>query len=182
MASIGHLAVALAARRFSGAPRRIPPWAWAWLLAILSFLPDADVLGFWLGVPYGAPFGHRGALHSLAFAAFVASVLGGVSAWLGLPAMRVALTGGLVLATHGLLDALTDGGRGVALLWPLSNERYFAFWRPLAVAPIGRAILSADGLGLMAHEAMWFLPFWAVAAWPIRRPEGEGALEHERGA
>jgi membrane-bound metal-dependent hydrolase YbcI (DUF457 family) len=35
------------------------------LLAVLSLLPDLDVIGFRFGVAYGAPFGHRGATHSL---------------------------------------------------------------------------------------------------------------------
>lgn len=136
------------------------------LLVTLSFLPDADALSFRLGIPYGAPFGHRGAFHSLAFAAFVAAVIAGVCSRLKLPAGRVALTGGAVVATHGLLDTLTDGGRGIALLWPFTHERYFAPWRPFAVAPIGLRILSPDGLALMAHEAVWFLPLWLLAAWP----------------
>ena len=48
----------------------------------------------------------------------------------------------LVVASHGLLDALTDGGLGAALLWPFSDERFFAPWRPLPVAPIGARFWS----------------------------------------
>ena len=40
--------------------------------ALLSILPDADAIGFWTGVPYGAPLGHRGLTHSFAFAAVLA--------------------------------------------------------------------------------------------------------------
>ena len=40
-------------------------------LAFVAVLPDADVAGFWLGVPYGDPLGHRGFSHSLPFAALV---------------------------------------------------------------------------------------------------------------
>jgi inner membrane protein len=43
--------------------------AWAVLLAVAAGLPDIDVIAFSLGIPYHAPFGHRGALHSIAFAA-----------------------------------------------------------------------------------------------------------------
>jgi protein-S-isoprenylcysteine O-methyltransferase Ste14 len=71
-----------------------------------------------------------------------------------------------VLATHGLLDTLTDGGRGVALLWPFSLERYFAPWQPIPVAPIGPRLFAPDGWRLMAHEAVLFLPIWLIAAWP----------------
>lgn len=35
---------------------------------VASMLPDADVLGFALHIPYADAFGHRGASHSLLFA------------------------------------------------------------------------------------------------------------------
>ena len=139
------------------------------MLVALSFLPDIDVLAFRVGIPYGHPFGHRGALHSILFAGVVAAVLAAVAFWRKAPVARIALTGALVVATHGLLDTLTDGGKGVALLWPLSNARFFAPWRPIPVAPIGPRIFSPYGLSLMAHEALLFLPVWVVAVWP-RRP------------
>jgi inner membrane protein len=146
-------------------------WAWAPLLVTLSFLPDADVVAFRLRIPYAAPFGHRGAMHSLVFAAVVAAILWGIAAWLKLPAVRVSLVAGVVVATHGILDAFTDGGLGIALLWPFTDQRYFAAWRPIPVAPIGARILSPDGLGLMLREALLFLPLWIVAAWPSRAAE-----------
>src|SRR5260370_37074957 len=37
--------------------------------------------------------------------------------------------------THPLLDALTDGGCGVMLLFPFSEERMFFPWRPIHVSP-----------------------------------------------
>jgi inner membrane protein len=85
------------------------------------------------------------------------------------PVGALAVTGGLVVASHGLLDTFTEGGRGIALLWPFTLERYFAPWRPVPVAPIGTAILSTDGLILMAREAVLFLPLWVIAVWPRRR-------------
>ena len=39
---------------------------------IASVLPDLDSVGFHLGVPYGALFGHRGLSHSLRFAVLLA--------------------------------------------------------------------------------------------------------------
>jgi inner membrane protein len=137
------------------------------LLVSLSLLPDVDVVAFRLGIPYSAPFGHRGATHSLPFAALVTAVIWVVCSARALP-RRVAVACGIVLATHGLLDAFTDGGLGIALLWPFSNQRYFAPWRPLPVAPIGLRILSPRGLGVMLVEALMFLPLWLVAAWPRR--------------
>lgn len=85
-----------------------------------------------------------------------------------LPALPIAVTIAVVVASHGLLDTLTDGGKGIALLWPLSNERYFAPWRPIPVAPIGARIFSTSGLELMAREALLFLPLIVVGLWPRR--------------
>jgi inner membrane protein len=166
MPSVGHVAVGLAAARAVPVPARMRATSWAALLVIVSCLPDADVIAFALGIPYRAPFGHRGAVHSLAFAAACGLLLGLAAAALKRPAFRLGLTAGAVMATHGLLDTLTDGGLGIALLWPFSNARYFAPWRPIPVAPIGRRLLGPHGLGLMLHEVVLFLPFFAAGLWP----------------
>lgn len=168
MPSVGHIAVGLAAKRLSRQPHGVPGAAWTMVLVTSSLLPDADVIAFRLGIPYSAPFGHRGASHSLMAAALVSALIWMVSSWLDLSACRMAVTCGLVLATHGLLDTLTDGGLGIALLWPFSNQRFFAPWRPLPVAPIGLRILSPHGLALMLYEAVLFLPVWIIAVWPRR--------------
>src|SRR5262249_33852605 len=39
-------------------------------------------------------------------------------------------------ASHGLLDAMTNGGLGVAFFAPFSDTRYFFPWRPILVSPI----------------------------------------------
>jgi inner membrane protein len=75
----------------------------------------------------------------------------------------------LVIASHGLLDALTDGGLGAALLWPFSDERFFAPWRPLPVAPIGARFWSGRGLAVLAVELCWFGPLAAWTLWPRGR-------------
>jgi inner membrane protein len=138
-------------------------------LSVVSMLPDVDVVGMALGVPYGAPWGHRGATHSLAMAAALA--LG--FAWLvrrrDARFVRTAVLAFAVAASHGVLDAMTDGGRGVALLWPFSAHRYFLPWRPIPVAPIGVGFLSAEGLAVGTWEIVVFLPLFAYALWPRRR-------------
>jgi inner membrane protein len=166
MPSLGHLAVGLAAARLQRAPTGLSRWTWAFGLAALSLLPDLDVLAFRLGIPYRAPFGHRGALHSMAVALLVGIIVWSAATALKLPALRVALTGAFVVASHGLLDTLTDGGKGIALLWPFSNQRYFAPWRPIPVAPLGARLFSPAGISLMIHEAVLFSPLFLIAAWP----------------
>src|SRR5437773_1781296 len=115
MPSVGHVAVGLAAARLKKTPDGFATWSWAFLLVVLSALPDIDVVAFVLGIPYGAPFGHRGAIHSLAFALLVGIIVWALAIWWRLPALPVAITGCLVMASHGLLDTLTDGGKGIAL-------------------------------------------------------------------
>ena len=84
-----------------------------------------------------------------------------------LAAARTALIALVVVSSHGLLDTLTDGGLGCALLWPFSDERFFAPWTPLPVAPIGRAFLSGEGLRVATVELVVLSPLLAYALWPV---------------
>lgn len=173
MASIGHVAIALAARRAHRRGAAPPRWSWPASAAgwsALSLLPDVDVIAFALGIPYSAPWGHRGATHSLAFAAIV-----GMVAYIAVrgarwerPA-RTALIVALVVASHGVADAFTDGGLGSALLWPFSDQRFFAPWTPIPVAPIGLGFLSATGLRVAVIELLLFAPLFAYGLSPARR-------------
>jgi inner membrane protein len=143
--------------------RARPAGFWFWTLCC-AILPDADVVAFAFGIPYGAMLGHRGLTHSLTFAAALGAV---VAAALGRGVHRPARMSlffhfSLVTASHGLLDALTDGGLGAALLAPFSGARYFFPWRPIAVSPIGGGFFTArnlDGvprwLTVVASELLW---------------------------
>jgi len=169
MPSIGHVAVGLAVARLERKPEAIGMNAWRVGLVALSALPDLDVIGFALGIPYAAPWGHRGAAHSLAVAGLCGlACAAGARGWRA-GAVRMGIVGGLVTASHGLLDTLTDGGLGIALLWPWSSHRFFAPWRPIPVAPIGAAMLSARGLEVVATEAVLFLPLFVVGLWPRKQ-------------
>ncbi|RKH53636.1 metal-dependent hydrolase [Corallococcus llansteffanensis] len=170
MASIGHVAVGMALGRFEtgSAPwrRRVAVMAF---LSLLALLPDADVVAFALRIPYAAPWGHRGASHSFVFAGAVALAVAGLARWKGESASRWGLLTLAAVGSHGILDALTDGGLGAALFWPFSDARIFAPVRPLPVAPIGAGMLSARGLYVSLVELLVFLPAWAYALWPVRR-------------
>src|SRR5260221_567464 len=93
----------MAAARMSKAPARVTPLTWMCLLIVAAYLPDVDVVAFALGVPYGAPFGHRGALHSPAFAVLCTMLLDLLSWRLGIQPLRMMLVVGLVMMSHGLL-------------------------------------------------------------------------------
>jgi inner membrane protein len=141
-------------------------------------LPDIDVVGMAFGVPYGAAWGHRGATHSLAMAVFVGIAAAAMTRPRGQPLGPRAVLACLVMASHGVLDAMTDGGKGVALLWPFTTRRFFLPWRPIPVAPIGMGFLSSEGVKVGLWELLVFLPLFVFALWPRRthgRPPGAGA-------
>jgi inner membrane protein len=171
MASIGHIAVGMATARIY---RRRQAIRWSLFTsmvvwAFISLLPDADVLGFRFGIAYSDPWGHRGATHSFAFSLLLGVAIGGLAGLFRLPVLRTMVAATAVLASHAVLDTLTDGGLGCALLWPFDNTRYFAPWNPIPVAPIGRAFFSAQGLHVALVEAVLFAPVLLVAFWPRRR-------------
>lgn len=126
--------------------------------AVAAVVPDLDVIGFRFGIEYGDLLGHRGLSHSLAFAGAFAGAIVLVRAWSLPPKTRLPAWLYLALATasHGISDALTNGGLGIALLAPFSNERFFFPWQPIEVSPIGLSqILSARGLDVLTSELVW---------------------------
>lgn len=148
-----------------------------WILSVLlAILPDADALGFKLGVPYASFFGHRGFSHSLIFAL----LLGLLTVFFFFRTIPVfsprwwALTGHffLVTASHAVLDTMTTGGLGVALLSPFNLSRIFFPWRPIRVSPIGiKEFFGTWGLRVLISEMLWvWIPSFALVfcAWLLR--------------
>lgn len=92
-----------------------------------SIIPDLDVIGFSFWIQYGDLWGHRGMTHSLFFASLLSAVLTSVWYRQKSTAIQVSLFFYLFLCTasHGVLDALTDGGLGVAFFSPFDTSRYF---------------------------------------------------------
>jgi inner membrane protein len=140
-------------------------------------LPDADTIGFAWGVPYADFWGHRGFFHSPFFASLLAVGLVliffahcrpfSVAWW------RHVLFLTVVGASHGLLDALTDGGLGIALLSPASNSRYFFPWTPIRVAPIGmQRFFTARGMEVIVSEMIYvwapLLAIYVLQRWTHR--------------
>lgn len=167
MASLGHIAVGMAASRFRKQTSSIQWWPAA-LWASLSMLPDADVIGLSFGVDYASPWGHRGATHSLAFAAIVGVTVGLLAGWRRRSVAATAILAIAVVSSHSLLDTLTDGGLGCALLWPFDDTRYFAPWRPIPVSPIGLGYLSPYGFMVAVTELVVFAPLFLYALMPRR--------------
>jgi inner membrane protein len=167
MATLGHVAAGVVAARWLDSRPGAPPVPLSMLgLSALSVLPDADFVAFMVGIPYANPFGHRGMTHSLLFAVLVGALVA-----IGLrlrrrPVLLDALLATLVVASHGVLDAMTTGGLGVEFFWPVDTRRYFLPWEFIPVAPLGAGMLTARGLSVLLTEAVLFLPAWAYAFWP----------------
>lgn len=133
-------------------------WRELFLGACCSVVPDFDVIGLYVGIQYGDLWGHRGLTHSVALVALLAGSL--VALWYrGKPAQamtRLFLYFFLCTVSHGVLDAMTDGGLGVAFFSPFDTTRYFFSVRPVLVSPIGVSeFFSAYGVRILTSEALW---------------------------
>jgi inner membrane protein len=156
--ALSHVFVGIALGRIYRA--RPMPWRFWVLSGLCAVLPDADVVGFAVGVDYDDLLGHRGLSHSVCFA----FVLGGgvvcgafrdlarfSTAWWSLVLYFTVVT-----VSHGVLDALTDGGLGVAFFAPFDTTRYFLPWRPVRVSPISvSAFFSLRGLSILYSELLY---------------------------
>lgn len=150
---------------FSDSPEKMKFWL---LSALLPMLPDADVVGFGFGVPYGSMLGHRGFSHSIIFALCAAlivmlaafrRIVFGSNEW-----FRYAAYFFFITLSHPILDAFTNGGLGVGLFIPLDAHRYFAPFRPIEVSPIGiKRFFDGAAFSVLASEISWvWLPLSAV--------------------
>jgi inner membrane protein len=155
-----HAVAGLAIATLTRAPGALGRLA---LVAVLcAAVPDLDVVSLWLGVPWGHVLGHRGITHSPAFAAVLATAL-------TLTLFRGAGRRGhiwlilfLATASHGVLDAMTNGGSGVAFFAPFDDGRYFLPWRPIPVSPISASrFFTRRGVDIMQSE---ILLIWLPAA------------------
>jgi inner membrane protein len=141
-----------------GLGREIVPRRLLMAGVLASMLPDLDVITFRLGVPYSADLGHRGFSHSLLFATLVALAGAGTHRALSCGFMRALVFLFVSIASHGILDAFTNGGLGIAFLWPWSGDRYFApdGLRVIEASPITLSrFLSHRGVTVLASELCW---------------------------
>ncbi len=175
--ALTHAMVAVALAK-AATSRPLP--ARFWLAGIAcAILPDIDVMGYRWGIHEGGLLGPRGLTHSLFFAALLAAL---VVILLFRETKRFSWRGcvlwlyfAVVTASHGVLQAMSDGGQGVAFFAPFNDKRYFLPWRPLSVAPIGRDLFGQWGLAALVNELAWvWAPVVTVTAliaacrWTVR--------------
>jgi len=162
--AFSHAFVAVALGRLPQQP--IMTWRVLLVGTACSIMPDLDVIGLYFGVSYADLWGHRGMTHSFFFAGLLSAAI--VAVWprpaSAGTAPRLFTYFFLCTASHGVLDALTDGGLGVAFFSPFDTSRYFFSTRPVAVSPIGVGdFFTADALRILASEIKWiWLPTLAA--------------------
>ena len=144
--AITHFAVgallALPAVHSKAIRRTLKPWMIPVTAGVLAVAPDLDT---YLVSPFqvarGTLFAHRGFFHSILFLSLFCTALALIvarrrpliSAW------WMAALWAISAITHPLLDMLTDGGPGVMLLYPITEQRLFFPWRPIHVSPLSVA-------------------------------------------
>jgi inner membrane protein len=150
---ISHIAIPLAVGFGLGKQKISEHLLCAGVLA--SVIPDADVISFKFGIQYASQFGHRGFTHSIFFALFLGLLAVLAHKKLNCSRLSAFLFVSLCAVSHPLLDALTDGGLGVALFWPYDNTRFFFPWTGIEVSGIGRGFFSMRSISVLASEFRW---------------------------
>ena len=161
----------------------LPRWAIPVSCGALAVAPDLDTLAMRaFGIPYGNFFGHRGFFHSPFSLILLAGSLAAMVA--GRRSSRAAIWLGLLWAgcavTHPLLDALTDGGSGVMLLLPFSEDRLFFPWRPIRVSPLGVLRFFSRAVYILRSEMPFCIAAMAIGAagcWLVHAARGRRGPE-----
>jgi inner membrane protein len=101
--------------------------------------------------------GHRGLTHSIPFAMALAAVIAQSPmmgpGWIG-SKLSLWIWLSLAIASHGMLDTLTQYGEGVALLAPFSWHHFKSPWTPLGTGGTCRGIVACAVRGL-SNELLW---------------------------
>jgi len=144
-------------------PRRI------WVLAVAcAVAPDLDWFTGLFGIQDGHSLSHRGMSHSLLAALLIAALamLIGFRSQLRSPRHWACMLSAAF--SHGLLDACTFGGTGVAFLEPFSKARFVCLWQPIFVSPIPMSGRLLDWLLFsLGTEILWIgLPACLVFSAP----------------
>ena len=152
--AFSHIAIPIALNMALG--RKIISWRLLFLAMFLSVAPDLDSIAFKFGIPYESPWGHRGFTHSILFAILVATVLIRFAKFFRCNRTTVFFVSFISMLSHGILDACTNGGLGVAFFWPITSERYFFPWRAILVSPLSISrFFTERGLAVILSEIIY---------------------------
>ena len=157
--AFGHAAFAIGCAVISSKPIKKP---FIIILGIFSsIMPDCDVIAFTFGIPYDHIWGHRGMTHSIFFALVWAIICALIyrrfaSEMTKKNFLRLCSFLFICTVSHGVFDALTTGGMGIAFFAPFSDERYFLPWRIIRVSPLSiDSFFSHRAWKILGSEAIW---------------------------
>jgi len=145
--------------------RRPIPWKLVVAAAIAAAAPDVDtVTKFIVHLPPMSIYSHRGAAHSL-FVALAAGLFASLfHRFLGVRPLTAGVVIAASMASHGIIDMMTNAGLPVAYLWPLSSARLWADWRPLQSAEVHRVHFIWNVLVRLRIEVVQIIiPMFAAA-------------------
>lgn len=156
--AFGHAYAAIAIRSGYKDYRESTKVLWAGIFC--AIFPDADVISFKFGIAYEDFWGHRGFSHSILFAIGMGLLFGFIfnigKLKTSLTYIKLSTYFFLCTVSHGLLDGMTNGGKGVAYFSPWDNERYFLPWRPINVSPLSASSFFSEwGLQVIISEIIW---------------------------
>jgi inner membrane protein len=145
-----------------GFQKKVNKYRLLFLSILFSVLPDLDGIGFGLGIQYNSLFGHRGFSHSIVFviiAAIIFVYLVDPKTKLKSRRFTMLFVNFFIIGIlHILLDAMTNGGLGVALFSPFSNARFFFPWTPIEVSAIlPQYFFQLNGLQVMKFELLYLV-------------------------
>jgi inner membrane protein len=127
------------------------PWTYWGIAVVLPVLPDIDVFS---SAACGTWLGHRGITHSLVFALFFGVIAAGVTfRWFLASWWSLATLFFLLIASHGLLDALTSGGENIPFFWPFAGRH--GNWGLIPVSDIALELPDPRHSRAIRSELLW---------------------------
>ncbi len=123
-------------------------------------IPDLDVIGFEFGIRYGSMLGHRGFSHSIVFAIILGILVCRYffkeESEKSIDFISISWYYFACTVSHGVFDAMTDGGLGVGFFIPFSSERYFFPVRPIPVSPLNMlSFFTSHGWSILKQELLF---------------------------
>jgi len=156
-----HSLLGVAAAKIFGPERFKKTKIRFWTLSFFCpSLPDLDVIGFYLGIPYAHVMGHRGITHSLFFALTLSALITIIffrnEKFSNKNNLLITIYFTLLIVSHGILDGFTNGGHGIAYFAPFINDRYFFSFNPLQVSTLSpKEFFTGQGIDVIKNEFMW---------------------------
>jgi inner membrane protein len=136
-------------------------WLFWALVAFLPVIPDLDAFST---ASYGSALGHRGITHSLPFALWVGALIASLTfRRFGMNFWWLSGLFFVLIASHGVLDALTRGGMPIPFFWPW--EQRYGNWGPIPVSDLAFEVPDPRRSRALRSELAWvWLPTGLIVA------------------